>query len=304
MRIGIVGPGAMGLSFAAFLDRTGSKAKLLARRDERAKELRAGIELAGFAEADGSISFDPSIDPESLADCEAILFFTKAYDTADAASSLAASGKVPRGCAIASLQNGLGNAEALAAAFPGHPLAFGSTSMGAYLDGPRKLVLGGRGAAVLGGRDEASVQAARALAEVLSEAGIKTTITDDPDRAVWEKAVINAAINPIGSIAGVTNGGILERPSLAALQRKAALEAAAAARSLGIDLDGEAMAERARETCARTAENRCSMLQDLQAGRRTEIEAITGRIVAAGHEAGLELSVNEALLALVRAMEG
>ncbi len=304
MRIGIVGPGAMGLSFAAFLTRAGSPAKLLARSEERAKELRAGIELAGFGEADGSISFDASADPASLADREAIIFFTKAYDTANAAAALAASGSVPPGCALATLQNGLGNVEAISAAFPGHPLAFGSTSMGAYLDGPRKLVLGGRGAVVLGGRDEASVRAARALAEAFVAAGLGAALTSDPDRAAWEKAVINAAINPIASIAGVPNGGILERPGLALLQRKAAMEAAAAARAAGIDLDGEAMAERARNVSRRTARNRCSMLQDLASGRKTEIEAITGRIVAGGREAGMELPVNEALLALVRAMEG
>jgi 2-dehydropantoate 2-reductase len=306
VRIGIVGPGAMGLSLAYFLKRSGSEPALIARDAERASLLRSGVEFTGFpsgeAPARERISFAASHEASSLSDADIVFILVKAYDTEKAAAAFR--GVLPEACVIASLQNGLGNAEILMSAFPSNPVVSGSLSMGAFRTGPASVTFGGPGETVLGnargGGGPGCAETARAA---LSGAGLLVRVTENSARAVWEKAIVNAAINPAASIANVANGGILESESLRAILDEAAREASAVAEARGFSLDGGKMAERAREACRRTAGNLCSMLQDLRAGRRTEIGAINGRIAEYAREAGIEAPVNRTLARLVMALE-
>jgi len=118
---------------------------------------------------------------------------------------------------------------------------------------------------------------------------------------LWLKAIANNAINPVAALAGVPNGALREGV-LRERARAACCEGAAVAATLEIALPGDAWAH-ALEIMERTAENRCSMLQDLEARRPTEIDAITGAIVRRGRRTGVATPVSEALLRTVRERE-
>jgi 2-dehydropantoate 2-reductase len=293
VKVGIVGGGAMGVAFARFLRVAGADVRLLTSTPAAAAMLRAGVEVV-----DGGTAvvecFEASSEPGSQADRVIVLVFVKAYDTGTAAAALAP--VLARGAAVVSLQNGLGNADVLRAALPESPIAYGSTAIGAHRPAPGRVVLAGRGVTEVGG----DPRAAGLVAALLRRAGLPVEVVDDPDRTVWEKAIVSAAINPIAAIAGVPNGAILASGELRSLQEIVTAEACAVARARGVPADTPRMVERARETCRVTATNLCSTLQDLRAGKRTEIDAFTGRIVAYGREAGLTVAANEALLLLVQ----
>lgn len=153
---------------------------------------------------------------------------------------------------------------------------------------------------VIGGPNAGAVESVRAL---LESANVPVETHDRPDEVVWRKAVINAAINPLGALLDVPNGRLLELPDALIVQESVIKECVPVAAAKGIALDAVEMMEATREVCRKTAANLCSMLQDLRAGRRTEIDSINGAFARFGREAGVAAPYNELLARLVRAKE-
>ena len=200
---------------------------------------------------------------------------------------------------LISLQNGLGNYEIMKQAFPTGTIAYGVTSMGASLQ-ERTVVFGGAGSVLVGSTDESILPP---LMELFEKSSIEAAIVQNPDEALWTKAIVNSAVNPLGALLGVPNGALIKNKDLAALQGDIIAEAVRAARATGILLSEELLKETTRTICGKTATNLCSMLQDISAGRTTEIEEITGKIIEAGQEGGLSMEVNQTLFRLIKARE-
>lgn len=139
------------------------------------------------------------------------------------------------------------------------------------------------------------------LAAFLTAAGLATSVARPIEPDVWAKLVVNAAINPVTALAHVPNGALLERPELLERAERAAREAAAVAEALGIALPFADAAEAVADVARETAANRSSMLADLEHGRPTEIEDITGVIVRRARECDVDVPQNAALLDEVRA---
>jgi 2-dehydropantoate 2-reductase len=130
---------------------------------------------------------------------------------------------------------------------------------------------------------------------------LPATVTDDVQSVLWRKAAVNSAINPVTALTGLRNGQLLEVPALRSLLRQVTQESATVAEHLGHDLSPAPMPDEVEAICRLTAGNRSSMLQDLSAGRRTEIDQINGAIVETAREAGLSAPLNATLAGLVRA---
>ncbi len=320
MKIGIVGAGAIGLTFAAALART-NDVVVLARRPELAELLaRDGIAIEHAGRNAGANSDTVEIEhvrvaasahPHALADRDAVIVAVKAYATAEAVSPLR--GILPAYTLVASVQNGLGNVEAARAVLSGARIVAGSTTQGAIriADGRVRPMNAGTtlfararsappiDAGAAGVRTSAATS--DELAAAFRAAGLDARVVDDVDAILWRKLVVNAAINPVCALAARPNGAVVTDPDLEALARALAAEAAAVARAEGAE-PGEPWS--AVEAAARTsAANRNSMLQDLEAGRRTEIEAISGEIARRAATHGIAVPVTETVLRLVRGRE-
>jgi len=229
---------------------------------------------------------------------DVIFVTTKTSDTTIAAEALRA---FWRQSAFVTLQNGLGNAEALAER-AARVLA-GTTTHGVTFVVPGEVVHAGAGETTLGPFAGAPRADAERIAEALTRSGIATQVVDDVRRELWAKAVVNAAINPLTAVLRRPNGDLIAHPDLRALVERLAREGASAARAAGIDADPESLAAKAVEVAARTAGNRSSMLQDVERGRRTEVEAITGELLRTAARQGLRLPYNETVYGLVRGLE-
>jgi 2-dehydropantoate 2-reductase len=140
------------------------------------------------------------------------------------------------------------------------------------------------------------------LAEALTRSGMITKALADARGAQWTKLIFNAASNPLGALTGLTHGRVCELPSCRRLISGLIAEGVAVAGALGITLDSdpEALIDHAAEVAY---DHRASMLQDVLAHRRTEIDALNGGIARFGRERGVPTPLNEAIVALIAGME-
>lgn len=297
MRIGIVGAGAIGLTFAAALART-HDVVLLARRDRVAETiLRDGVAVRSGDDV-RHVPVRATTDARAFADRDALIVAVKTYATAAALAPLR--GVLPANALVATVQNGIDNADAARAALPGARVVAGSTTQGAVLLGDGRVHVVNRGTTIFA-RDDAAAPASEDLAAAFVAAELDARVADDVGRLLWRKLLIVAAINPLGALTGRANGAIASDPDLTPLAQALCAEAAAVARAEGVDPGDpwDAVAAAAQATAA----NRNSMLQDLDAGRPTEIDAISGAILRRARSHGLAAPLTETVLRLVRARE-
>jgi len=295
-RLLIVGTGAMACWYAArlapYADVTlaGQWAEGLAalRLDgvilERDGErTRCAVRVAGYGE---------TLPPFRLA-----LVLVKAYQT-EAAAAVLARWLEPDGLAV-TLQNGLGNLEVLAARLGPERVALGVTTAGATLVAPGIVREGGAGPTSIAPHPRSA-----ALVRLLRSAGLPADLADDALGLAWGKLAISAAVNPITALLRIPNGGLLEPRARGALEVAglAMMEVVATARAAGIRLSYADAPAELETVLRRTAANRASMLQDIEAERPTEVEAINGAVVREAEGRGVPVPVNRVLLGLIRSL--
>ena len=300
-RIGIVGPGALGCLFAGLLSLDGHDVRLLGRRAEQAEEInQTGIVM----ERDGAerrAAVRAGADPAALGPVDLAIVLVKATDTVAAAPSLPV--LLAPGAPAVSLQNGLGNIDALTAVLGVGRVLGGITSQGATLLGNGHVRHAGFGPTSLAEAGGSLTPRAELIARILDRAGLVATAYADAAPLIWGKLIANAAINPLGALLRCRNGDTVERPASRELFYGLAREAGAVAAALGVTLPFADPAAHAESIARITSNNRNSMLQDVEAGRRTEITAINGAVARLGAEHGIPTPLNATVAQMVCALE-
>jgi 2-dehydropantoate 2-reductase len=120
----------------------------------------------------------------------------------------------------------------------------------------------------------------------------------------WRKLIFNAATNPVGALTGLTHGRVCEDPALRALVSALVDEgkAVAAAQRIELDQDPETLIDYAARPDV-AYDHKASMLQDVEAGRETEIDFLNGGVVRFGREHGVPTPLNDAVTALIKGVE-
>jgi 2-dehydropantoate 2-reductase len=289
----------MGSLFAARLARV-APVVLLSRWAEAIAEVRRrGLHLVDAA-GERSLFVPIGDDPAAAAPADLAIVLVKSYDTPHAAA-WAAAALAPDGLAL-TLQNGLGNAEVLAAALGPDRVVQGVTSEGATLLGPGQVRHAGAGVTTMGAHPAYAARL-ETVAALLRRAGFATQLSDQVESLVWGKLVMSAGINALTALLGVPNGALVADDAARAALRLAVAEAAAVAAQLGIALPYPDASAKAEEVCRATAENLSSMLQDVRRGSPTEIDAINGALVRAAEAVGAAAPIHRLLWHLVQALE-
>jgi len=294
-RVLIVGTGAMACLFAARLAPVVDLI-MLGTWEEGIRALQKdGVRII---EADGSENRISVRATNQLAECAGVvnaLVLVKSWQTVRAANQLATC-LAEDGIAL-SLQNGLGNLEALQERLGNDRATLGVTTTGATLVGPGLVRVGGMGPThiVPNPRLEPMIKCFR-------QAGFPVQESSNLESLVWGKLVINAGINPLTAILRVANGELLERKDAIWLMNAAAREVEAVANAKKVSLPFSEPELEMINVAHRTATNHSSMYQDILRGAPTEIEAICGAIVAEGARFGIPTPVNETYLHIVRSM--
>ncbi len=293
MKIAIMGAGAMGSLFGAHLAGAGHDVLLV----DVDPVVVAAVEADGILLGERAVPVPITADPVGRGTYDAVVVLVKTYDT-EAAAGLAAP-LVGPATVVATLQNGIGGADVLAEAFGPERVLAGVTYQGATVLAPGRIRHHMHGETFLGD----DVAAAAPLAAALTEGGQPAHALDPVAPRIWKKLTNNCMGNCTSALTGMSGGQMAGDDGILALQRAIATEAVAVAAGLGHDLDLEDCVHTNTSVLASSGDGRPSMLQDVEAGRRTEIETLNGAIVRHADALGIDVPVNRAMVALVRGWE-
>lgn len=296
-----MGAGAMGCLYGGHLAEAGVDVSLVDVWREHVDAINAkGLHMTGVS-GDRVVHVPATTDPETVGKVDLVLLFVKSYDTAQAMRD---SGSLIGGDTyVLTLQNGLGNLEAITEAVGAGRVLGGTTSHGSTLVGPGEIRHAGVGPTVIGTLDGGSRSMAETAADMFNGAGLQTRVSGDVRGDIWGKVLVNLGINALTALTGLRNGQLLEIPELRLLMRLAVEEGMMVAEADGVDLGPLDHLAHVYEVAEATGANRSSMLQDVDRRRRTEIDALNGAVVGLGEKLGVETPVNRALTALVKGLE-
>ncbi|MCI4350528.1 MAG: 2-dehydropantoate 2-reductase [Thermoplasmata archaeon] len=303
MRVIVVGAGAVGSLFGARLSGAGHDVLLVARPAHAAAIRAHGLRLESQPPATYRVAVVERLPNHTEAD--AILLAVKSYSIATAAREIAEAIRPP--VPVLALQNGLGIEAHVAASLSaggwhdaGRYVVRGINSVPAMLIEPGVVRPTGEGAILLGTSEGgARPRTVAMFSSLLASAGLATRPAEDLAKEEWRKVLINAAINPVTADHGIPNGQLARDP-----WRRQVLdllgEAIEVSRAEGVELSPAEVERDLWKVVRQTAENRSSMLQDLDRGRRTEIDAISGAVLALGERHGLSLPATRRIVDRIR----
>ena len=301
MKVCVVGCGAVGSLFAAHLaqlDDVDVWAYDLDRAHVDAIN-SDGLRLTGAGEVVGRLS--ATTNASELPACDFGIVATKAMHTE---SAIAATAQAFADGAVATVQNGVGNEETIARHVA--RVIRGTTFPAGKILAPGVVQWDVKGATTVGPFEPspAPLDEVERLADACTRGGMPTSAVADARPAQWRKVIFNAATNPVGALTGLTHGRVCERPHLRALVSDLVDEgkAVAAAQGIVLDADPEELIDHAAKPEV-AYDHKASMLQDVEAKRSTEIDYLNGGIARFGRELGVPTPMNDAVTALVKALE-
>jgi 2-dehydropantoate 2-reductase len=303
VRIVVLGAGAMGSLVAARLALADVDVTILSRPSPHLAAIRDdGLTLETLDGAERVVRLRVSEQAATVHSAEVVIVLVKTWATVTAVAPLRPH-LTPR-TMVLTLQNGLGNLAAIDQALGGDlavDRVAGVTAQGALRPRPGLVRETGVGATMIGRADGRIDSALERVAAVFTTAGMETRAVTDIDYWIWRKLSINAAINGLTALAGVSNGAIVTDPGLREAATILANEVAVVADAKGFRLGDVPSA--VAEVAHATATNRSSMLHDLETGNRTEVDAIHGAVVAVARSVGVAVPANQVVAALIRARE-
>jgi 2-dehydropantoate 2-reductase len=301
MIVTVVGCGAVGSLFAAHLAQL-DDVEVWAFDvwpDHVAAINERGLRLTGAGDVVGRLR--ATSDPAEVPRSDFGIVATKSMQTGAAVASVA---RAFADGAVASVQNGVGNEEAIAEHVP--RVIRGTTFPAGKIVEPGVVQWDVKGETTIGPFEPrpAAMDEVERLADACSRAGMPTSAVADARGPQWRKLIFNAATNPVGALTGLTHGRVCEDPELRAFVSGLVDEgkSVAAAQSIELDEDPETLIDYAARPDV-AYDHKASMLQDVEARRQTEIDFLNGGIVRFGGEHGVPTPLNAAVTALIKGLE-
>ncbi len=298
MRFLVFGAGAIGSLVAARLAQA-HEVSLVGRPDHVEAIRKHGLRVSGHTELlQSNLTAVTGVENLSGPPPDAVLLTVKAYDTAAAVKALA---PFHDASMFVSLQNGLGNEEIIARRAP--KVLGAVINLGAVFLGPGDVFHTGSAGIDLGPFAGTDANDAAIVAEAFQETGLKGHAVPNVGEKIWAKVILNAAVNPLTALLGLRTGELLGNEPLENALRLVVEESVAIAAACGVSIEAEDVLGTIRVIAEATRDNKSSMLQDLQRGRHTEIDAINGALIARAREHGMPCPANQLLASMVRAAE-
>jgi 2-dehydropantoate 2-reductase len=296
-RIGIIGAGAMGTLYGfhlaancdvTMLDSNEATSRTIAREGLSVNDSPCRrVTVAGH--------------PRELYGSQILFLFVKAVDTLRALRPFA--GELNPASPIVSLQNGVGNEDAIKTALGGAvPVILGITTESSLTVAAGR-VRGSQQGTTLIGSTSAAPTTSRMVADLLSRSGLRASVVYDIRPHIWGKLVANASVNALSALLDCEAGEIPKDPNAAHLAEALAEEVANVAAALKINLPFVNPWQYVTEVIALGADAKSSMAYDLESGHPSEIDHINGAVVAFGRRTGTATPYNDAMVRLVKARE-
>jgi len=301
MKIVIVGPGAIGCLFAAYLAKSKEEIWLLDKNSQRAAKLNeCGISLEGVS-ANWQAKPKTTANPQDIGQADLIIICVKSFHTKAAIEQILP--LLSPETKILTLQNGIGNVEIISELAGEERVMAGVTNEGATLIDTGKIRHAGRGETIIGAIDGKTPVAMRAIREIFNQVGLECKMSRDIKSLLWSKLIINVGINALSAITRLPNGKLIEYEGTRRILRDAVTEAARIAKRKRIKLIFDDPLAKVEAVCEGTQKNLSSMLQDVLRKKRTEVDFINGVIVRLAQELSIDVPTNKFLLDLIKTIE-
>ena len=302
MKIAIVGCGAMGSVYAGLFASAGHEVWAIDRWAEHVEAMRKnGLRLEGKS-GDRTVQVHATTEAKEAGACDLVVLATKAMHVAPAAESVKA--LLGRDTPVLSIQNGLGGPEAAAEILGRERVMVGVVGgFGASMKGPGHAHHNGMELVRLGEFGGPITPRLKKVEETWSGAGFRVKVFDDIDQLVWEKLICNCAYSGPCGIMEVTIAQVMNDLDLSRVSAACATEGYAVAKAKGVKLGFTDPVAYVRDFGSKIPNARPSVLLDLMAKRKSEIDVINGSIPRVGKQVGVAAPVNEAITALVKAKE-
>jgi len=300
MKTVIMGAGAMGSLFGGLLALSGKEVWLV---DIREDHIQAMVSTGLTVEEEGKSQIIPvhaTMEVASIGKADLVLFFVKAYHTEKAVSDALVLQK--EDTVFLTLQNGLGNEETICKQVDSRKVILGVTNHGATFLGPGRIRHAGWGKTYIGELDGKVTARVTQLVQVFTGAGIEAEVSTNIHQLVWNKLFVNVGLNGLAALTGLKNGQVLDHPETLRVLETLVSEAVTVARRKGVPIEGDPL-EKVKTVLKITRENRCSMGQDFDNRRKTEIDAINGAVVREAERLGIAVPYNQMITDLVKAIE-
>jgi 2-dehydropantoate 2-reductase len=318
MKIRLIGSGSLGMLFAGrFAGIGAADIELIARSKEQAREIAGHglqvIQQDGEALLTWPRSAWMDTDLEESSPDWIFLMVKQQHITEPLALRVAKQLELAPRARLICFQNGIGHTELLSRYIPKKRIYMAITTEGAKRTSPNTVEHTGTGVTWVGSAFEQTNEPAievqdednrlAPFIDFMNQAGFKTYASKSMGIIQWNKLLINAVINPLTAILRIPNGELLMNPYAFGLMKSLYAEGRQIALAKGTAVADD-LWDQILMVCRNTARNHSSMLQDIMAGRRTEVDRINGSLVAYADELGLEVPVQKCIYALIKAMEG
>lgn len=298
MKIAIVGCGAMGSVYAGLFAAAGHEVWAIDRWREHVEAMRSrGLRLEG-ASGDRTVRVHATTEAKDAGACDLVVLATKAMHVAIAAEN--SKSLLKPDTVVLSIQNGLGGPDTAAAVLGKERVMVGVVGgFGASMKGPGHAHHNGMELVRLGELQGPITPRLERIADAWRGAGFRVKVFDDIAQLVWEKLICNCAYSGPCGLTDHTVGEVMQDRDLARVSAACAREAFDVAQKKGVRLDFDDPVAYVRDFGSKIPNARPSVLLDLMAKRKSEIEVINGSIPRVGAEVGVSAPVNDALTALV-----
>jgi len=302
MKIAIVGCGAMGSVYAGLFASAGHEVWAIDRWAEHVEAMKKnGLRLEGKS-GDRTVKVQATTQAKDAGRCDLVVLATKAMHVAPAAES--AKALLGKETPVLSIQNGLGGPDTAAEILGRERVMVGVVGgFGASMKAPGHAHHNGMELVRLGEFGGPITPRLKKVEETWSSAGFKVKVFDDIDQLVWEKLICNCAYSGPCGLMECTIQQVMDDADLSKVSAACAAEGYAVAKAKGVKLGFIDPVAYVREFGSKIPNARPSVLLDLMAGRKSEIDVINGSIPRVGKQVGVAAPVNETITALVKARE-
>lgn len=303
MKIAIIGAGAMGSAFGAVLCRAGLDVTLIDVSMPTIDALnKNGLKVENKAGALDTIKINATLNASDVGVADLVILFVKCYHTESAVKN--ASPLIGKKTTVLSLQNGWGNAPRIGEIIGAEKVIVGVTYHSATVVGPGHIRHSGTGPTNIGEMDGRSSTRIAQIAEVFSKAGLETKASTTVIKEIWSKLALNVCTLPTSALLRFCADELVKHEGTMNLMRTLLAETVEVAKAQSIDVDFNERWESITGLLNRISPGaKSSMLQDVEAGRRTEIDVINQAIVTAGRKFKIPTPANETMVNMVRALE-
>jgi len=301
-RILVVGAGAIGGLYAAHLAKVADVTVLDTNRAHVEAIRQDGLKLTGCTESGTKLAAFASAAEMGKRRFDAVIILVKSQATGGAFDSIRPG--LEGRPALVTFQNGMGNEELLMG-LTDLDVAHGVSFEAARYDGPGRVHHLVHGEDSWLGPARGKVETIAWLGELMTKSGLPTRIVADPRGAIWGKFIFNSVMNPIGAIVQGVNAARYDVPEVRGLIDDMAAECVRVAEALGIRLEFDPMylVKKTRVGESPLTKHAGSMAQDIEAGRETELEAMTGYVVRKARELGVPVPVTESVYRMAKGVE-